>query len=214
MSYYYSYGQMNPDYLCHYGVQGMKWGQHLFGKISGAVSNHKATKAAIKSEKKALLNSYSDNKGPTRHGVMNAANSAARSYYRAQRTNNFGKYKKQTQIQTRKEARLTEEQVKGGRYRVAKARNIRRKVLSTAVGALAAGGVAAASVATGGVAAAAILGVGAGGISGVATNAISGGWYYAGEQRAYGSTRAKYQAKENVNHRSNSSSIADDEDKD
>ncbi len=28
--YYYSYG-LN-DYLCHYGVQGMKWGQHLMAK--------------------------------------------------------------------------------------------------------------------------------------------------------------------------------------
>lgn len=27
MSYYYGYGP--NDYLCHYGVQGMKWGQHL-----------------------------------------------------------------------------------------------------------------------------------------------------------------------------------------
>ncbi len=210
---YYYYGYVSNDYLCHYGVQGMKWGQHLFGKIQAASANHKATKAAVKSEKKQLLTSYSKDKGPTRHGVMNAANSAARSYYRAQRTNNFGKYKRQTQIQTRKEARLTEEQIKGGRYRVAKARNIRRKVLSTAVGALAAGGVAAASVATGGVAAAAILGVGAGGISGVATNAISGGWYYAGEQKAYGSTRAKYQAKENVKHRSDSSDSSYDRDK-
>lgn len=32
MDYYYSYSQINPDYLCHYGVQGMKWGQHLMAK--------------------------------------------------------------------------------------------------------------------------------------------------------------------------------------
>lgn len=30
--YYYAYGYTSNDYLCHYGVQGMKWGQHLMAK--------------------------------------------------------------------------------------------------------------------------------------------------------------------------------------
>ena len=202
---YYYYGYVSNDYLCHYGVQGMKWGQHLFGKIQAASANHKATKAAVKSEKKALISSYK-----TKDPATRLANSAARSYYRSVRSSDSYRANKARSKAERKQASLTEDQVKAGRYRVANARNIRRKVLSTGVAALAGGGVAAASVATGGIAAAAVLGVGAASIAGVSTNAISGGWYYAGEAKAYGSKRANTQAKVNV---ANQKKIANDDDR-
>ncbi len=194
MMYYYTNYNYNPDYLAHYGVQGMRWGQHLFGKIQTASSNHKAKKAAIKAERKALKKSYAEEKGPKK-GVFNVANSAARSFYRKERTHDFSTYRKQESKQQRKEGALTDEQVKAGRYRVAKARNIRRKVASVAVGTIVATGVAA----TGGAALAplltgAALGVGAGTV----TNVASGGMYYAGQQKTYGDRRAKYQAKVNV----------------
>lgn len=191
MGYYYSYAP--NDYLCHYGVQGMKWGQHLFGKIQTAAANRKATKAAVKAEQKSLISSYK-----TKDPATRLANSAAKSYYRSVRTSDTYRAGKARSKAERKQASLTEEQIKAGRYRVANGRNIRRKVLSTGVAALAGGGIAAASVATGGIAAAAVLGAGAASIAGVSTNALSGGWYYAGEAKAYGTKRAKTQAKVNV----------------
>lgn len=191
MGYYYSYAP--NDYLCHYGVQGMKWGQHLFGKIQTAAANRKATKAAVKAEQKSLISSYK-----TKDPATRLANSAAKSYYRSVRTSNTNRANKARSKAERKQASLTEEQVKAGRYRVANARNIRRKILSTGVAALAGGGAAAASVEVGGIAAAAVLGAGVASIVGVSTNVISGGWYYAGESKAYGTKRAKTQAKVNV----------------
>lgn len=191
MGYYYGYAP--NDYLCHYGVQGMKWGQHLFGKIQTAAANRKATKAAVKAEQKSLISSYK-----TKDPATRLANSAAKSYYRSVRTSNTNRANKARSKAERKQASLTEEQVKAGRYRVANARNIRRKVLSTGVAALAGGGAAAASVEVGGIAAAAVLGAGVASIVGVSTNVISGGWYYAGESKAYGTKRAKTQAKVNV----------------
>lgn len=203
---YYSY--VYPDYLAHYGVQGMKWGQHLFGKVSTAASNHKAKKAAIKNEQKKLIASYKTNDPSTR-----LANSAARNYYKSVRSSSSYYAGKARSKAERKQASLTDEQIKAGRYRVANARNIRRKVLSTSVAALAGGGAAAASVAIGGVAAAAVIGAGVASVTGVSTNLISGGHYYAQEAKAYGSKRAKTQAKVNVAAKANSSSD-DDKDKD
>lgn len=192
MYYYYPYA--NADYLCHYGVQGMRWGQHLFGKIQTASANHKAKKAAIKSEKAALEKSYTTDKGPKKLG-FSAANSAARSFYRKERTKNFQTYRKQESKQQRKEAVLTDDQIKAGRYRVAKARNIRRKVASVAVGSIAATAV----VGSGGMALAPILaGATVGTGVGALTNLATGGVYYAGQQKSYGSRRAKAQAKVNV----------------
>lgn len=191
MGYYYSYAP--NDYLCHYGVQGMKWGQHLFSKIQTAAANRKATKAAVKTEQKSLISSYK-----TKDPATRLANSAAKSYYRSVRTSNTNRANKARSKAERKQASLTEEQVKSGRYRVANARNIRRKILSTGVAALAGGGAAAASVEVGGIVAAAVLGAGVASIVGVSTNVISGGWYYAGESKAYGTKRAKTQAKVNV----------------
>lgn len=195
---YYNY--YNPDYLCHYGVQGMKWGQHLMAtfknttdnvknKVDDASKHHKEVKA----ERTKLMDAYKHDKGPKRYLIFNAANSAARSHYRAQRTKDFVRYRKQTDIASKKEARLTPEQIAGGRYRVARARNNTRKILSAVVGTAIGSGVAS----TGATAAAPVIAA----ASAVYFNRISGGSYYASEKRAYGNTRAKYQAKDNIRKR-------------
>jgi hypothetical protein len=203
---YYSNSYVYPDYLCHYGVLGMKWGQHLFGKVSAAAANHKAKKGAIKSEQKNLISSYKA-KDPASH----MANKAAKAYYKSIRSDSKYYASKAKSKSERLQASLTDEQVKSGRYRVANARNIRRKVLSTSVAALTGAGTAAMAVSTGGLAAAVVLGAGSASITGVATNLISGGHYYAKEAKAYGSKRAKTQAKVNIAAKANSSS---DDDKD
>jgi hypothetical protein len=48
---YYSY--VYPDYLAHYGVQGMRWGQHIYGKDSSSGRSSRST---------ASTNSSSGNK--------------------------------------------------------------------------------------------------------------------------------------------------------
>lgn len=203
--YYNYYNYYNSDYLCHYGVQGMKWGQHLMAKIKDKVDESSKRHKEVKAERAKLMDTYRHDKGPKRHLILNAANSAARSHYRAQRTKDFARYRKQTDIATKKEARLTPEQVAGGRYRVARARNIKRKILTAGVATAIGSGVAA----TGATAAAPVIAA----ASAVAFNRISGASYYASEKRAYGDTRAKYQAKDNVKKRERERESADTEDK-
>lgn len=189
---YYRYNYVSSDYLCHYGVPGMKWGQHLMNRWEQSREN----KRAIKAEKKATLKSYRTDKGP-RSGLVNASNSAARSYYRAQNTGNFKTYRKETAAADRKEASLSTNQVKGGRYRVARARNIKSKVATVAVGSLVGATTAAAVTATGGLVIAASLGIAAA----AGTRQATHGSYYAKEQKAYGSKRAKNEATETVKKR-------------
>lgn len=172
------------EYLEHFGVPGMKWGRR---KARATSSSKPPTR---RQEKKAELKSYRKDKGPKRFGVLNAANSAARTMYRAERTGNFKTYRNaQTKLRY-KEARLTDDQIKNGRYRVARFRSVRANV-ATAAAVAALGG---ASVATGlAVAAPAIAGLG-----GVAVSRASGRRFYAKERRAYGGTRAKYQTQKRV----------------
>lgn len=201
-SYYNYYNYYNSDYLCHYGVEGMKWGQHLMAKIKTTVNDASKHHKEVKAERAKLMDTYKHNKGPRRHIILNAANSAARSHYRAQRTNDFSRYRKQTDIAAKKEARLTPEQIAGGRYRVARARNIKRKILTAGVATAIGSSVAA----TGATAAAPVIAA----ASAVAFNRISGASYYASEKRAYGDTRAKYQAKENVKQRERENTSTED----
>lgn len=179
--------EMNDEYLAHFGVLGMKWGKR------------KERKKAVKEGKKSNLDSYRSDKGPNRMGVMNAANSAARSHFRSERTRNFNTYRKQNSKKTLKEARLTSDQVANGRYRVARARSIKRNAASVALGALTGAGAVAAVAATGGVAAAGILAaVGGSGIGTIGAHFGTGAHYYGKQRKAYGGTRAKYQAKEEI----------------
>lgn len=49
---YYSYYAAN-NYLAHHGVLGMKWGQHIFGKIKSSISNHRKASTRKKNLEKA-----------------------------------------------------------------------------------------------------------------------------------------------------------------
>jgi hypothetical protein len=182
-------GDNMPDYfihngeLYHHGVKGMKWGVRKKIATTLAPKTHTTTY----SRKKELKKQYAKDKG-ARRGLVNAANSAARTYYRMDRTKDFQTYRKQQKKLDLKMARLPEEQVKNGRYRVARARNIKRKTLSVAL----AGGAGAALTAAG----AAAIGIPLAVVGTVGLNYATGGRYYAKQKRAYGGTRAKYQAKD------------------
>ena len=49
---YYSYYYAN-NYLAHHGVLGMKWGQHIFGKIRNSISSRRKASQRKKNLKKA-----------------------------------------------------------------------------------------------------------------------------------------------------------------
>lgn len=164
---------MKQDYIIHFGVKGMRWGVR------------KQREPSINQQRRALQKSYrKDGKGTP---VKKTSNSAARSYFKADKTGNFATYRKHTKKQALKEAKLTGDQVSSGRYRVARARNIKRKVASATLGAAA----TVALAATGMAAVGAVLGAGVA----VGTNLASGGRYYAKQSKAYGKNRAKTQAK-------------------
>lgn len=158
--------------LYHYGVKGMKWGVRRNRDVSNKTREYRTSR---KTDPK------------TDFLKINRANSAARSYYRAQRTSNFQRYKNQNAIMDKKISGLSKEQIENGRYRVARARNIKRKTVSALLGV----GAGVATVGTGGLAAvpiAAVVGVGA--------NFVTGGHYYQGQSATYGSRRAEREIKQ------------------
>lgn len=115
-----------------------------------------------------------------------AANSAARAHYKADRTRNFNQYRKSTSKRDRKEGRLNESQIKNGRYRIARARSIKRNVASVAIGSLAGTGAAAAVAATGGAALPGILAaVGATSATTAAAHFGTGAHYYGKQRKSY-----------------------------
>lgn len=178
---------MSENYLIHYGKLGMKWGVR-----------HEEKKAA-REQRKADLNSMRTDKGPQRFKVMNAANSAARSHYRQQRTGSFKTFQKQGRIKSKKEARLTTDQINNGRYRVARARSIKRRSASALIGGAAgAAAMAAGATAMAPIAGVAIAALGVAGAAGTVANFATGAHYYSGEKRAYGKTRLKYQNQKGV----------------
>lgn len=152
--------------LRHHGVKGMKWGVRRDRRVSDTLKSYRTSR---KTDPK------------TDFLKLNRANSAARNYYRAQRTNMFQTYRKQNAIMDKKISGLSKAQIENGRYRVARARNIKRKTVSALMGV----GVGVATVSTAGAAAvplAALVGVGA--------NYVTGGHYYQSQSATYGSRRA------------------------
>lgn len=166
--------------LYHHGVKGMKWG-----------IRKKDSRVAKK------LKSYSDtsNDPKTDFLKINRPNSAARNYYRAQRAKTFITYRKNTAIMDRKISGLSKEQIENGRYRVSRARNIRRKILSGATGSAAGIATAGALLGPGATAAmipvALLMGPAGGALVGAGMNYVTGGHYYQRESATYGSRRAK-----------------------
>ena len=160
---------MEQDELYHYGVKGMKWGVR-------------------KSPISAKLKTYRDkSKDPKTDFLnMNRPNSAARTYYRSQKTEDFKEYQKQTRILNEKVSGLSKDQIENGRYRVARARNIKRKTVSALMGA----GAGALAVGTAGVGAAGVAAV-----VGIGANFVTGGHYYQHQSATYGRRRAEREIK-------------------
>lgn len=148
-------------------------------------TSNKKKEVSLLTYKKKRKKEMRQNSGP-RRGLVNAANSAARTYYRSERTNSVSKQKRQNSKLDLKTARLTQEQIKDGRYRVARARNIKRKTMVALLGTTAGAGLIAAGAAVVGA-----VSVGAG--VAVAGNFATGVRYYAKQKRAYGGARAKYE---------------------
>ena len=181
----------DENLLVHYGVKGMRWGvRRTAQQLGNAVSKKPKERSDRKARVKATTKSYAKDKGPKRFKVLNAANSAARTYYRRDRTRNFATNRKQGAKLERKMARLTPDQVKGGRYRVARARFIKRQTLSAVAGGAAGLGL----IASG----AGVIGIPAAAAIGAASHFASGANYYWREKRAYGNLRAKYQNQKRV----------------
>ena len=170
----WTYNYTYPNYICHHGIKGMKWGVRRYQDDDGTLTAA-GKKRAAKSLTKEYRKSRKDDPR-TDFLKLNRANSAARDYYRTQRTRNFLTYRNAESKMNRKISGLSKDQIENGRYRVARARNIKRKTLSV----LTATGV---TIATGGLVP---LGV----LAGVGMNYVSGGHYYQGQSASYGSRKA------------------------
>lgn len=158
--------------LYHYGVKGMKWGVRRNRDVSNKTREYRTSR---KDDPK------------TDFLKINRPNSAARSYYRMHTAKTLGTFQKQSTIMDRKIAGLSKGQIENGRYRVARARNIKRKTVSALLGV----GAGVATVGTAGAAAvpiAAIVSLGA--------NYVTGGHYYQGQSATYGSRRAEREIKQ------------------
>lgn len=153
--------------LYHHGVKGMKWGIRKDKRVSNKLKSYRTSR---KTDPK------------TDFLKVNRPNSAARSYFRTKRTLSMRTYQHQSDVMERKIVGLSKDQIENGRYRVARARNIKRKTVSALLGV----GATAATVGTAGVAAPIV-----GGIVGVGANYITGGHYYQRQSAAYGSRRAR-----------------------
>ena len=161
------YLDQNND-IQHFGTKGMKWGVR-----------HDKQKQAVKSYREKIP------------GVTKQSKSAAKTFFKQDRTWNFRTYRKQGSKLAKKEASLTREEIQNGRYAVAKGRSVASKVLS-GIGGVGLGSFAAFGLGTPtSAAAAAILGGPVGALSVAAIYGLSGGLYYGRQAKAYGKARAK-----------------------
>lgn len=117
------------------------------------------------------------------------ANQAAKAHFKTERSK-FGsdKFQKASKKKSLKEASLSSKEVKEGRYRVARARNIKRNAASITLGSLTAVGAAKTgiglAVLTGG--AAILAGVGTVGLAtALAARKVTGASYYGKQKKAY-----------------------------
>lgn len=94
------------EIIQHHGVKGMHWGV-ITKKVSNSVKAHSDKRKAENEKRQQLKLAYREDKGPRRFGVLNAANSAARTYYRQQRTPSFSTYRSEGRKLDRKQGRLT-----------------------------------------------------------------------------------------------------------
>lgn len=161
--------------LYHYGVKGMKWGIRRDRKSNPVKQKTKEYRTSRSTDPK------------TDFLKINRPNSAARNYYKAQRSGSLRTYKQQNRLMDRKISGLTKEQIENGRYRVARARNIKRKIASGVI-------TTGATIATFGtglpLAAVAVAPAVA-----VGSNFLTGGFYYSGESATYGKRRAERELK-------------------
>ena len=157
--------------LYHYGVKGMKWGIRRDRRVADKMKSYRTSR---KTDPK------------TDFLKLNRPNSAARNYYRGQRTRNFTTYKRQNHIMERKISGLSKAQIENGRYRVARARNIKSKTVSALLGV----GVGAALAGSAGAATLPLAG-----ITALGANFVTGGFYYGGESATYGRRRAAREVK-------------------
>ena len=175
----WTYNYYDPDVIMHHGIKGMKWGVRRYQNEDGTL-----TAAGKKRAAKSLTKEYRKSRKTdprTDFLKLNRANSAARDYYRTQRTRSFLTYRKSESKMNRKISGLSKDQIENGRYRVARARNIAAK----SIAGLAAAGVGVATL--GMVPAAALLTVP---ITAVGMNYLNGGHYYQGQSATYGSRKA------------------------
>lgn len=167
------------DVLVHYGIKGQKWGIRRYQNEDGTLTEA-GKKRAAKQEIRSTVKGYRSSRKTdpkTDFLKINRPNSAARTYYRRERATSLITYRNSGHNLDKKVSGLSKEQIENGRYRVARARNIRRKTMA----ALTATGV---TIATGGIVP---LGV----LAGVGMNFINGGHYYQGESATYGTRRAQ-----------------------
>ena len=168
---------MNDVYvLTHHGVKGQKWyvrrtPAQLGHKVKTKVKERRAEKQEIKKR----LKEYSKDTS----GI-----SAAKTYYKLDTSNHPVERRALQRSLDLKTASLKPEQIKNGRYKVAKARTFRALALSTTAGAATI--TALASTGIGAFAAGAVGGA----VQGAVYSSSRGG-YYREQARAYGKDRAK-----------------------